>query len=43
MIEERVAKLLERFRGFKNVKGSDGVIKVDYAYAAFAHGEFCSF
>lgn len=40
MIEERVATLIERFRGFRDVKGSDGVIKVDYAYAAFTNGRF---
>ena len=43
LLDERVAKLLERFRGFKDVKGSDGMIKLDYAYAAFTNGEFCSF
>lgn len=42
MIEERVAKLVERFRGFKDVKGDDGVIKVDYAYAAFTNGKLLS-
>ncbi len=43
MIEERVATLLARLRGFKDVQGADGVIKVNYAYAAFTNGEFCSF
>jgi cytochrome P450 len=32
-----VATLLERLRGFKDVKGDDGVIKVNYAYAAFTN------
>lgn len=42
MIEERIAKLLERFRDFKDVKGSDGVIKANLAFAALTNGEFCS-
>lgn len=42
VIEERTAKLVERFRGFKDVKGTDGVIKVDYAYAAFTNGKSIS-
>lgn len=43
VIEERVAKLVERLRGFQDVKGSEGVIKINYAYAAFANGELLSF
>lgn len=43
LIEERVAKLLERFRGLKDVKGSAGLINVEYAYAAFTNGEFYPF
>jgi cytochrome P450 len=43
VIEERVAKLLERLLSFKDVEGSDGVIKVNYAYAAFTNGQFGSF
>ena len=39
MVDENVAKLMERFRGLKNVKGNDGVIKLDYAYPAFTNGE----
>lgn len=39
MIEERVTRLLERLRSFKNVEGSEGVITLDYAYAAFTNGE----
>lgn len=38
VIEERVVKLIERFRGFKDVKGIEGVIEIDYAYAAFTNG-----
>lgn len=43
VIEERMFKLLERFRDYKDVNGDDGVIKVDYAYAAFTNGRFKSF
>ena len=43
LIEERVAKLIERFRGLKDVKGDDGVVKIDYAYAAFTNGRVLSF
>ena len=43
VIEERVAKLIERFRGFRDVKGIEGVIKIDYAYAAFTNGQFLFF
>lgn len=43
LIDERVAKLLEKLRGFMNAKGSDGVIKLDYAYSAFSNDEFSSF
>ena len=39
VIDERVQVLLERFRGFKNVEGKEGVIKADYAFAAFTNGE----
>lgn len=37
VIQERVHALVQRIRAFKDVK--DGVIKVDYAYAAFTNGE----
>ena len=40
VIEERVDTLVERLRGFKDVEGSEGVIKIDYAYAAFTNGQF---
>lgn len=43
MIEGRVTSLLERLRGFKDVKGNEGAIKLDFAYSAFTNGEFCSF
>lgn len=43
MIEERVDKLLKRLLSFKDVTENDGVIKVNYAYAAFTNGEFGSF
>ena len=41
--EERVAKLVEKSRGFKDAKGDEGVIKVDYAFAAFTNGWFSPF
>lgn len=35
---EKVDTLVQRIRGFKDVKGDSGVIKVDYAFAAFTNG-----
>ena len=37
IIEERVQALVQRLRGFKDAQA--GVIKVDYAFAAFTNGE----
>ena len=42
VIAEKVDTLLQRIRGFKDVKGDSGVIKVDYAYAAFTNGNIQS-
>lgn len=41
VIEEKVQRLIERFRGFKD-KDKE-VMKVDYAFAAFTNGEFWFF
>ena len=38
IIAERVQTLMQRLRGFKDVKGDDGVIKAHYAFAAFTNG-----
>lgn len=39
--EERVQRLIERFRGFKDADGE--VMKIDYAFAAFTNGGVLSF
>lgn len=40
MIERKIGILLKRFEELKNVKGIDGVIDLNYAYAAFTGGKF---
>ena len=39
IIAEKVQTLIQRLRGFKDVKGDVGVIKGDYAFAAFTNGK----
>ena len=39
VIAERVRTLIERLQGFKDVDGDVGVIKADYAFAAFTNGK----
>ena len=39
VVEERVNTLVGRFREFKDVKGDEGVMKIDYAFTAFANGK----
>ncbi|MCJ1321263.1 hypothetical protein MMC15_006607 [Xylographa vitiligo] len=44
VVEERVNTLVGRFREFKDVKGDEGVMKIDYAFTAFANDvvmEYC--
>ncbi|MCJ1381679.1 hypothetical protein MMC17_004790 [Xylographa soralifera] len=44
VVEERVDSLVGRVRGFKDVKGEEGVMKIDYAFTAFANDvvmEYC--
>lgn len=41
VVEERVQRLIERFRGFKDADGE--VMKIDYAFAAFTNGGLLSF
>ena len=40
VIEERAQVLLERLRDFKNVEGEKGIVKTEYAFAAFTCGRF---
>ena len=39
VIAERVNALMQRLQGFKDVKGDVGVIKANYAFAAFTNGK----
>lgn len=39
IILERVYTLIQRLQGFKDVKGDVGVIKANYAFAAFTNGK----
>ncbi|MCJ1398638.1 hypothetical protein MMC11_001838 [Xylographa trunciseda] len=44
VVEERVEALIGRLRGFKNVKGEEGVLKLEYALSAFTNDvvmEYC--
>lgn len=41
VVKERVQRLIERFRGFKETDGE--VKKIDYAFAAFTNGGLLSF
>ena len=42
IIADRVEALMQRLRGFKDLKGDIGVIKVDYAFPAFTNGKIPS-
>lgn len=42
IIAERVQKLIQRLQAFKDIKGDVGVIKGDYAFAAFTNGKIWS-
>ena len=39
VISERVNALMQRLQGIKDVKGDVGVIKANYAFAAFTNGK----
>lgn len=42
IIAERVMALIQRLENSKDVEGDSGVIKANYAFAAFTNGKFLS-